>query len=251
MEKSCEKPEEQEPKLENSSEEEGIEEEESTEVQEQETKDETPDSGEVGTEEPVLTQPSGNIDEIVHRFEEAVGARCSEILEAFQEKLAYDRFKEEQVRQLHSELQSYKSDLVAKAMRPLVAGMIRLHEDMGRMVDFFQESEDDKLERERVLKNFAGLREDIIEVLDQSGIVAYNDSGPGQEFNPRRQRLLKKVPASDPDLVGKVVESLRYGFDHGDTNVQKEAVSVYAQAEQEPPEPVSKESETAPSEGEQ
>ncbi len=231
MEKSCEKLNKQESIMDDAP---ASEEEDNTSIQEQESEDKTPDSCEEASEVPISSPPSVNIEEILDRFEETVASHCSELLKAFERKLALDSFKEEQIRELHNELQSYKADLLAKAIRPLVMGMIRLHEDMGKMVEFFQKSDEDKLERERVLRNFEGLREDIVEVLNQNGIIAYRESG--EEFNLRRQRVLRKVPTSDPSLVGRVAEPLRYGFEQGDMIIQKEAVAVYVLAEETPPE---------------
>jgi molecular chaperone GrpE len=173
-----------------------------------------------------------NVQETLNTFEEKVASHFLELMEAFERKIALDRFKEEQIRQLHNELQSYKADLLAKAMRPLVTGMIRLHEDMGKMVEFYQKSDEQRLEREGVLKNLEGCCEDLITVLDQNGIIAYKESG--DEFNPRRQRILRRVPTSDPERVGQVAESLRFGFEQGDMMIQKEAVAVYVFAEDAP-----------------
>jgi len=51
----------------------------------------------------------------------------SALLDAFNQKLAFDNFKEKQIDRLHEELQAYKSDLLLKATQPLIAAMIKLH----------------------------------------------------------------------------------------------------------------------------
>jgi molecular chaperone GrpE (heat shock protein) len=170
------------------------------------------------------------MSEILDAFEKMLSLHFSKLLNVFEDKIALDHFKEEQVRQLHNELQSYKTNLLAKAMRPLVIGMIRLHEDMGKMVDFFQTSDKDKLEHDHVLRSFERLQEDILNVLDQNGIIPYRELS--REFNPVRQRVLRKVPTSDSILVGRIAESLRYGFEQGDMVIQKEGVAVYMLAEE-------------------
>src|SRR5436190_1549674 len=49
------------------------------------------------------------------RLEDLFTMGLAEILKAFQDKLAFDQFKEDQITRLHDELQGYKSDLLAKA----------------------------------------------------------------------------------------------------------------------------------------
>ena len=49
------------------------------------------------------------------------------LLDAFNQKLAFDTFKEKQIDRLHEELQGYKSDLLLKATQPLIAAIIKLH----------------------------------------------------------------------------------------------------------------------------
>ena len=42
------------------------------------------------------------------------------MLDAFDQKLAFDNFKEKQIDRLHEEMQGYKNDLLLKAARPLI-----------------------------------------------------------------------------------------------------------------------------------
>ena len=69
-------------------------------------------------------------------------------------------------------------------------------------------------------------------MLGQNGVAAYRD--PGVAFDPRRQKVLRKVTTDDEELAGTVAESVRPGFEQGAEILEKERVATY---EFEPPPP--------------
>lgn len=145
--------------------------------------------------------------------------------DSFEERLKYDQFKEKQIDRLHDELQEYKRDLIGKATRPLINGVVRLHNDMGRLRDSLSEKADDTLSMDKVIGIVTGLQEDVEILLGQHGIerVERTDS----QFDPKVQTVVRKVSTADPGLNGLVAEALRPGFEMSDGIVQKEKVGVY------------------------
>jgi molecular chaperone GrpE len=175
----------------------------------------------VGPVEPIGTPPAAeprkSLDcEILERLE--VLARL------FEDKLAYDEFKEGQITRLHSELQEYKTDLLARTALPLIHGMIRLHDDSGKILDAARR-EASSLTPERLIHSIESFREDLEGLLADNGVSTYQ--APDGSFDPYRQRALRTISTPDASLAGRVAERLRPGFERGTTIVMKERVAVY------------------------
>jgi hypothetical protein len=79
------------------------------------------------------------------------------LLDAFNQ-LAFDNFKEKQIDRLHEELQGYKSDLLLKAAQPLIAAMIKLRADAGRLIIGISQEDPTKLTAERIIGFFDNSR---------------------------------------------------------------------------------------------
>lgn len=145
---------------------------------------------------------------------------------AFADKLAYDRFKEEQITRLHDELKAYKSDLLYETLKPLVNGLIRIHDDMGKVIDSAGESGQGHEDRVRLA--ILGFQEDVEILLGEVDVHAYAEDG--DEFNPRRQQATQTEPAPEPSSIGRVARHLRRGFERGERVIRKERVCVYVVA---------------------
>jgi len=178
---------------------------------------------EVGTNE--VSTIDGAAGPSAATIESAVNAGVERILAAFEAKLAYDASKQIQVDRLHSELQQHRGDLVARVARPLVHGMIRVHDDMGKLLSALRAKSADELTPERFFSLLEGLQEDVEIVLGQNGVAAYRE--PGGPFDPRRQRVLRKVGTGEEALAGAVAESIRPGFEQGTEILEKERVATY------------------------
>ena len=161
---------------------------------------------------------------VVH-LQETVTAGFADVLQQLRDKLTYDRFKEEQIARLHEELQYFKSDLVSKPARQLLQGLIRLHDDLGKMAAALRQKPVEELTPERFFQQFADFRDDIELLLGQNGVECFQAAG--DVFDPRRQTVMRTVPAADPAHVGQIAERLRPGFEQGEALLQKERVAVY------------------------
>lgn len=149
----------------------------------------------------------------------------NKILTAFEAKLAYDKTKQTQIDRLHEELQQHRGDLLARTIRPLAHGMIRLHDDIGKLLSTLRMKSADELTPDRFFSLLEGLQEDVEIVLGQNGIAAYRE--PLGPFDPRRQRLIRRVGTSEERLTDMVAESIRPGFEQGTEILEKERVATY------------------------
>ena len=169
---------------------------------------------------------AGKLDEVVGRLH-AIETRVDDVLEEFKNRLSYDESKERQLNLLHQELQEYKSDLVGKAVLPLVREVIDFHCDLGRLVPALREKTEDELPREKIFERLEMLQEDVELLLEHHDVEAYR-AEPRKPFDPKRQRVLgDMVPTHDSMLDGTVAKCVRPGFQRDEKIVEKARVSVY------------------------
>jgi molecular chaperone GrpE len=151
------------------------------------------------------------------------------LLDAFNQKLAFDNFKEKQIDRLHEELQGYKSDLLLKAAQPLIAAMIKLHTDAGRLIIGISQEDPTKLTAERIIGFFDNFRDEIADLLAARGVEMYLAT-LGDLFDARRQSSIGTVETSNSALAGRVAETAQPGFELGSTVLSKEKVKIYSAA---------------------
>ena len=153
-----------------------------------------------------------------------VEAGAERLLRAFEEKLAFDRFKEEQIAKLHSELQSYRSDLVGRTARPFIQALIRIHDEIGKSLDALRKADPVTLDPARFFKLLESFQDEVVILLDQNGVEAFREAGA--TFNPRTQRALRTVRTPDQAAAGRILEQRLPGFRQGEQILEKERVVV-------------------------
>ena len=174
---------------------------------------------------PEPPRPDSAPEPTIARQEQLLSDGIERILCALEQKQASDRFRELQVDRLHAELQQYKSDLVAGAVRPVLVSLIRLHDDMSKLLEALASGDQTNVTPERVLKFLESFREDVETALDRNGVAAFHTET--QKFDAKRQRMTRSVETSVPGEVGQVAARLRPGFEQADQLLEKERVAVY------------------------
>jgi len=158
------------------------------------------------------------------------------LLDAFNQKLAFDTFKEKQIDRLHEELQGYKSDLLLKAAQPLIAAIIKLHSDVGRLISGISREDPTKLTVEQIIGFFDSFRDEIVDLLAARGVEMFQTAG-GDRFDARRQSSVGTVETLNSELAGRVAETAQPGFEQGATVLSKEKVKIYSFARSDSDEP--------------
>lgn len=161
------------------------------------------------------------LDDLEARLERRIGG----VLEAFNDKLLYDAAKEKHFDRLHRELAEYRSDVLRRASRPLVHGLIGLHGDVGRLVSAWRRK-GEEAPLETWLARFGELREDIELLLDDHGVTAYRGDR-GEAFDGRLQTVVATVATDDGGRHGTVAESRRPGFEQDERILVRERVAVF------------------------
>ncbi len=187
--------------------------------------------------EPGSALPQNGADALldtVQRLETHISAESEKLLRAFRDKLAFDGFKEEQVARLHAELQEHRDGLLERATRPLLNGVIRVHDDLGKVVASLRARAVEEITPERAFRALDGFREDLELLLSQHGVEPFEPVD--DVFDPRLHTALRTVPTGDPLRAGRIAEQLRPGFSQGEALLQRARVAVYtAQGPAAPP----------------
>lgn len=151
-------------------------------------------------------------------------SKLEQLMIRFEDKLAYDQTKQEQIDKLHEELQKYRVDLLAKTCRPLINGIIRLYQNIGKTTQNLKNKSTEELTSELIFKRIDDIQDDVQVLLEQHGVDCFIE--PGEEFNPRRQRALQKRLVEDESMHGKVIERVRPGFEYASEILQKELINI-------------------------
>lgn len=167
-------------------------------------------------------------DNLLQELSATVQSGVDKILRAFEDKLAWDASKQQQIDKLHAELQQHRNDLVAQSILPLIRSVIRHYRDIGRLRDNLEATPRDPGEAPNLFDNLlSGLQDDVELLLDQNGITAYRNP-TDRVVDPARQRVIAAQPTDDEREVGLVARSLVPGFEHGDSIIEKECVVAFA-----------------------
>ena len=149
------------------------------------------------------------------------------LLAAFDQKLTNDHHKEAQIDRLHDELQSYKADLVAKAIRPMTSALIKVHMDAVRTIESLSEYDPSALTVDRIAALIGSFRDELETVLGEQDIEVFR-SVAGSRFDPKRHNPVKTVVAPSADFSGTILQSFGPGFEKMGAVVERERVSVYS-----------------------
>jgi molecular chaperone GrpE len=109
--------------------------------------------------------------------------------------------REQIIDRLHEENQQLKQGTHRVVLEPVVADLIRLHDQLAREAG--RAGADGGL-----IGSFAA---EVAEILDRCGIEVF-DAAVGEGFQSDRHRPLAVVPTSDPDRHNTVAESVAAGF---------------------------------------
>ena len=182
--------------------------------------------------EHVSTGSAGSAEESpAHDASADLAARVEDgvnrILEAFEEKLKYDASKQQTVDRLYTELQGYRTGLVAQAARPFIFGMIRHHVEIGKLLAAVRDAAADEMSAAKFCQLLESLQEDVEEVLGENGVAAYR-AEVSDAFDPVRQTVVGKAkPTTEEDRSGTVAACLGPGFEHEGRILVKARVSAY------------------------
>lgn len=148
--------------------------------------------------------------------------RLTERLERFVED---DKFKEEQIKKLHSELQDHKRGLFDQALLPVLTQLVSLHENLNRQERALKQKNAEDLGPERLFKEIAGMRDELEVILSESGIAIFEH--PSNTYDPARQTARETILTPDAALHGLISERILPGYERNGRILAKERIKVY------------------------
>jgi len=187
----------------------------------------TPASGEEGSEPEAAPAEEGTETAAEKAPEEpalslaALEEAVKGLQKRFDEKIAFDEYKNQLFDKLYSELQLYKQDLHAKLVEPIVKDVIKLLSETQKFCDQI-----DKRSPEDVREYLQGIPEDLVTMLEDHDVELYRDTD-SETFNPRTQRVLRIVPTDDAALEKKIAQRVRPGYRWKGKTLQPEMVNIY------------------------
>jgi molecular chaperone GrpE (heat shock protein) len=131
------------------------------------------------------------------------GADLSARLGAVEEQLqGFNRratHREQIIDRLHEENQSLRQGEHRIVLEPVIADLIRLHDQLAREA---------RRDPDGVLPSFVA---EVAEILDRCGIEVF-EAQPREAYRTDRHRPLAVVPTTDPELHNTVAEPIAAGF---------------------------------------
>lgn len=165
------------------------------------------------------TNPNDLINTLLDRIE-SLNQQNELLLKKFDGKIAEDEHKAQLFDKMYNELQSYKTDLYAKILKPFILSTITLLDDTNTFIGKLGENESALAE-----KYLRTMPDDLIDILESNGVVLYEDDV--DKFNPRTQRVVKQVPTDNPELDNFIVKRIRKGYSWNGINLKPELVWIY------------------------
>lgn len=163
--------------------------------------------------------PNDLVNTLLQRID-CISQQNELLLKKFDGKIAEDEHKAQLFDKMYNELQSYKTDLYAKIIKPFILSTITLLDDTNTFIGKLGENE--SVLAEKYLRT---MPDDLIDILESNGVVLYEDDV--DKFNPRTQRIVKQVPTDNPDLDNSIVKRVRKGYSWNGVNLRQELVWIY------------------------
>ena len=168
--------------------------------------------------------PSADFKERLAAIEEAL----KQSNQLFDNKLLYDKAKEEMITKLHKELQVYKDDFHKKLVKPIIMDMIVFADSMKALASRYEEIP----EAEMMPEKYQKLRAEFLKVGEHINDLIYNYGvepfycEAGSDFDSKIQQSKKTSLVESEEDNKKIIASLNPGYCWDDQILRKEYVHV-------------------------
>jgi molecular chaperone GrpE (heat shock protein) len=151
----------------------------------------------------------------------SLDVRLLQLSELFQNRLAYDKAKEEAFDRLYVELEQLKSNATFEQLRPLYLDLILLFD---RVENICQSPQLIGQQDPNTLSLFRSLSDELLEILYRREIEVIQSGSPA--FDPSNQRAIGIEPTSVEGETGRVAKIVRRGFRYRNRLIRAEEVIV-------------------------
>ncbi|CDM69497.1 hypothetical protein CM240_2360 [Clostridium bornimense] len=149
--------------------------------------------------------------------------------EDFNDKLKYDKHKEEMIDVLHNQLQQYKDNLVLKSYKPLVLDIISLIDSNNKKVNNLKNQAINELNSLKLLKSVEDFSEDLQDMLIRQGVEMFTSEG--KVFDGLIHSPATIIETDDSSKDKMIANTLKPGYILDDKVIKKEVVEIYSYKE--------------------
>lgn len=152
--------------------------------------------------------------------------QISELKDLFNQKIANDEYKDQLFDKMHAELVKYQQGSIDKMIDDMAMDVILLSDNTKQVIDAYKDSEPTKENYIKLLNQFQGISDELEDILFRQSIEPY--SVEDDEFDPRKQRVIGKVPTDKKELNNKVASRGVVGYEKDSGQVlRRENVNIY------------------------
>jgi molecular chaperone GrpE (heat shock protein) len=154
-----------------------------------------------------------------------ISAALIALQEAFDAKIRYDRVQEQQIAALHQELEAHRRGLYQQILKPVLADIVGLYDDIAKM-DFGLAEANAEIEQASAFARERGfLLDSIEEILQRYGVTMY--ACESDAIDRSRQRVIDVTPTDNADFDRRVARRVRPGFEVDGKILRPEWVVAY------------------------
>ncbi|MFH1862706.1 MAG: nucleotide exchange factor GrpE [bacterium] len=146
-----------------------------------------------------------------------------ELKSSFDAKFKFDQYKENIINRLHAELQQYKDDLYSRILQPLLHDLIRLHDDLDSMIQFYQ-TQSAETEPARMFTLLQDFKQQVLDILEKHDVFTFTSLA--EQFDPKTQQIVRTIPSPRKAQGGLIHRRLRTGFKRHERIIRPEGVEV-------------------------
>lgn len=161
---------------------------------------------------------------------ETVGTKLlkqvSELKDLFNQKIANDEYKDQLFDNMHAELIKYQQGSIDKMVDDMAMDVILLSDNVKQAIENYKDRKPSEENYEKLLKMLQGTSYELEDILFRQSIEPY--SVEDDEFDPRKQRVIGKVPTDKKELNNKVASRGVVGYEKDSGQVlRRENVRIY------------------------
>ena len=156
-----------------------------------------------------------------------IAANVKKILEQVQDFT----YKEKINKQLHEELQKYKTGLRKEMISPLLKFIIREYDRAAQQYDYYRRKSDNEPQSElfvKLLKEFNIISLSLLDLLNDYGITPF-EVEEGADYSSTEHKIVKVVETDTESLDRKIADYLLCGFRDVETGrlLRQAEINIY------------------------
>lgn len=156
---------------------------------------------------------------------EELTLKLSNLEKQFNEKIKFDEYKNSLFDNMHKELMSYKNNINDKNVEIMSLDIIQLLDIYTKIVNNAKSSEYSEEAYKKLINNFDGLLQDLLDVLYRQSIEPYEVDDT--EIDVKKQKIVSTINTEDESLNNKLATKNAPGYEKNGKIIRPERVTIY------------------------